>query len=65
MTVRYAACDNVYWRYEPAPKGVKCQLLSKGRTVMLGPATGKFGVEYIAWAPFAKRDKKLEKELGL
>jgi len=54
----------VYWRYtEPAPRGVKLALLTKGKT----QTTGEWqdGQGCIAWSLLIPRDKALEEELGL
>lgn len=59
-----APAGEIYWRYEPAPKGLKCDLLNPGGCKIPGPAIGEWGKEYIAWAPFPRRDKQKERELG-
>lgn len=54
----------VYWRYtEPAPRGVKLNLLTKGKIAVVGDWHDGHG--YIAWSPLIRRDKQLEEELGL
>lgn len=54
----------VYWRYtEPAPRGVKLALLTKGKTQTTGVWHDEHG--YIAWSLLIPRDKQLETELGL
>ena len=52
------------WVYGKAPKK-KCLLLSDHGVAFMGPPTGEFMTEYIAWCPLPKRDKRKEKELGL
>lgn len=59
-----APAGEIYWRYEPAPRGIKCDLLSIGGCKIPGPATGEWGVEYIAWMPLARRNREIERQLG-
>lgn len=60
----YVTDENPQWRYEPAPRK-KCLLLSDMGVAYMGPPTGAFREEYIAWCPLPKRDRVREKELGL
>lgn len=60
----YVVGNSNRWRYtEPAPRGKKLTLLTRGGIQVTGEwlDDGSF----IAWAPLIKRDHKLEKELGL
>lgn len=62
-----AVSNEARWRYpangEPAPAGVDVQLLTRGGIQVRG--TWDSSGAYIAWAPMIKRDKELEKRLGL
>lgn len=60
----YAVSQDVYWRYDPPPRGVKVFLLSKGG-VAITPGEWRDNAGFIAWFPLLKRDKELEKKLGL
>lgn len=60
----YIASDDPRWVYSKAPKK-KCLLLSDLGVAFMGPPTGEFMTEYIAWCPLPKRDKQKEKELGI
>lgn len=60
----YAVSSDVYWRYDPAPRGVKVYLLTKGG-VAIAPGQWRDGMGLIAWHPVFKRDKAKEVELGL
>lgn len=57
-----AQTNELVWRYEPAPS-VRCLLLTTGKVVTVGPPTGAWKKEYIAWCPFPKRNKDIEKEI--
>ena len=64
-----AANGEAEWHYHldpkapPAPKGCKVQLLTEGRIAIYGEH--KPGDGTIAWSPLIKRNKDLERELGL
>ncbi len=64
---RYAVSDEARWRYpangELAPTGVRVQLLTKGGVQVPGVWLDDGG--FIAWAHNIKRDKDLERRLGL
>lgn len=56
--------DAVHWRYEAPPdRSAKVLLLTQGGTAIVG--TWGSGAGLWGWVPLPKRDKKLEKELGL
>lgn len=63
----YVACETTMFRYPPVhpppPGGAKVQLLTTGGVCVLGHWKPNAG--FIAWAPLAKRDKQLEKQLAL
>ena len=65
MTDYVAAPPNdIYWRYtEPAPRGVKLTLLTRGNVQVTGDWTDNGG--YKAWSPLIRRDKQLERQLGI
>lgn len=66
-TQSVAVSNESHWRYpaagDVAPTGIEVQLLTLGGRQIRGVWENSVG--YIAWAPFIKRDKELEKELGL
>lgn len=60
----HATANESYWRYtEPAPKGVKLSLLTRGRIQIAGEWIDDGSI--IAWAPLIKRNKELERSLNL
>jgi hypothetical protein len=59
----HAAAPTGYNYIDPAPKGVKLTLLTKGKVQVTGEWVE--GGAFIAWAPLLKRDKQLEEEMGL
>ena len=63
MTGHLAAAPTAYNYTDPAPRGVKLTLLTKGKIQVTGEWVDGGG--YIAWAPLLRRDKQLEKELGI
>jgi hypothetical protein len=62
LTKKYA---EMVWRYEVAPHGKTVMLLTTGGVSTKGKWEGDYGVHYKAWYPLPKRDKELEKKLGL
>ena len=59
-----APAGDIYWRYtEPAPRGVKLTLLTRGNVQVTGEWADNAG--YKAWAPLIRRNKQIEKDLGL
>ena len=63
MTDRYLAAEPTGYNYiDPAPKGVKLTLLTVGNVQVTGEwMEGAFK----AWAPLLRRDKELERKLGI
>lgn len=59
----YAVSNDIYWRYDKAPTGVKLFLLTKGGIAVTG--VWKDGAGFTAWREMFKRDKALEERLGL
>ena len=57
-----AAPPTGYNYLDPAPRGVKLTLLTKGNIQVTGEWTEG---AYKAWAPLLKRDKELERKLGI
>lgn len=63
MTKDYLAAEPQGYNYvDPAPKGVKLTLLTLGNIQVTGVWSKNL---YKAWAPLLKRDKQMEKELGI
>lgn len=59
----YAAEPTGYNYRDPAPRGVKLTLLTIGNVQVTGEWSDDGG--YKAWAPLLKRDKELERKLGI
>ena len=63
----FAVAPEASWQYPaagvPAPKGAIVQLLTKGGVQVQG--IWRNNGYFIAWAPNLKRDKELERRLGL
>lgn len=59
-----ASEDANYWRYEIAPKGVKCSLKTIGGIQITGIWSGAYGEAFVAWAPLIKADKEKEELLA-
>lgn len=65
----HAASGEAVWHYfadknaPRCPRGTKVQLLNRGFVACYGEYTDE--VNFVAWAPCIKRDKKREKELGI
>lgn len=57
--------DDIAWRYRDSPQDrqSKVLLLTEGRVAILGPWLTGDGI--IAWCPIPKRNREIEKELGL
>ena len=69
VNVDHVAGDSSHWRYvanpehEQPPRGAKLSLLTCGGVQVTGEWQEGYG--YIAWAPLIKRNKWLEKSLGI
>jgi hypothetical protein len=64
VTDRHLAAEPTGWHYtEPAPRGVKLTLLTIGNIQVTGEWADN--MKYKAWAPLLRRNKQLEKELGI
>jgi hypothetical protein len=59
----FAAEPTDYNYVDPAPRGVKLTLLTIGNIQVTGQWDDSGA--YKAWAPLLKRDKELERQLGL
>ena len=57
-----AVSDDLYWRYDNPPRGVKLNLLTKGGVSVTGNWTDDG--RYIGWQYLFKRNAELESELG-
>lgn len=53
-----AVSQDIYWRYDAAPRGVKLFLLTKGGVAVTGTWSDNGG--YLAWQSMFKRDKTKE-----
>lgn len=53
----------VEWMYSLPPKGVVIHLLTEGGASVKGVWRGERG--YIAWHPMLKRNKEIERRLGI
>jgi hypothetical protein len=54
------------WIYEVPPRtDAKVQLLTVGRIATYGSWYGELGEHFIAYCPLPKRNKELERRLGL
>lgn len=60
----YAVSNDLYWRYDSAPRGVKLFLLSVGG-VAIAPGPWRDGAGFIGWHELFKRDKAQEERLGI
>lgn len=60
----YAVSNDLYWRYDSAPRGVKLFLLSVGG-VAVAPGPWRDGAGFIGWRELFKRDKAQEERLGI
>lgn len=60
----YAVSNDLYWRYDAAPRGVKLFLLSVGG-VAVSPGPWRDGAGFIGWRELFKRDKEQEERLGI
>ena len=64
--VTTAPPGDVHWRYAVPRNGdSKMLLLNLGGVAVIGNWYGELGEHFLAWCPLPKRDKQLERSLGL
>ena len=60
-----ANANELGWRYEKPADSGKCLLLTIGLIAVVGHWSGDYGQAFVAWMPLPKRDKELERALGV
>ncbi len=66
QSVTTAPPGEIHWRYTVPRNGdSKMLLLNLGGVAIIGNWYGELGEHFLAWCPLPKRDKQLERALGL